>query len=265
MQPNGCYYRIMDKIFNALADNSRRYLLDLLNEKNGQSLSELCLRLEMSRQAVSKHLLILENADLVVPIWRGREKIHYINPVPLRLISLRWINKFDEIRIEGLMELKENLEKTKEDIMKGFMYQIVISTSAEKVWEALIKPEFTKQYWFGRSVVSEWRVGSSVSVITPEGKEEVRGEVIEFQPTKRLSYTWQAVQEKTEENTEEKVTTVVFEIQEMGPLTKLTILQDINAEDAKFQKAAAGWTFILCGIKTLLETGEPLPTLPWKH
>lgn len=252
----------MDKIFSALADKSRRYLLDLLYEKNGQSLSELSSRIEMSRQAVSKHLLILENADIVVPIWRGREKIHYINPVPLRLISLRWINKFDEIRIEGLMELKENLEnKTKEDIMEGFMYQIVISTSAEKVWEALIKPEFTKKYWFGRSVISEWKVGSSVSVITPEGKEEVRGEVIEFQPNKRLSYTWQAVQE----NTEEKFTTVVFEIQEMGPLTKLTILQDINVEDAKFQQAAAGWTFILCGIKTLLETGEPLPALPWKH
>ena len=137
----------MDKIFNALADKSRRYLLDLLYEKNGQSLSELCLRLEMSRQAVSKHLLILENADIVVPVWSGREKIHYINPVPLRLISLRWINKFDELRIEGLTELKENLEKkTKEDIMEGFMYQIVISTSAEKVWEALIKPEFTKKY-----------------------------------------------------------------------------------------------------------------------
>ncbi|MBU3090555.1 SRPBCC domain-containing protein [Clostridium sp. CF011] len=145
--------------------------------------------------------------------------------------------------------------------MEGFMYQIVISTSAEKVWEALIKPEYTKKYWFGRSVISKWNVGSSVSVITPEGKEEVRGEVIEYNPNKRLSYTWK----KFQENTEEKITTVVFEIQEMGPLTKLTILQDINAEDAKFQQAAAGWTFILCGIKTLLETGEPLPSLPWKH
>lgn len=252
----------MDKIFGALADKSRRYLLDLLYEKNGQSLSELCSRLEMSRQAVSKHLSILENADIVVAVWKGREKIHYINPVPLKLISLRWINKFDEIRIQGLLELKDNLEnKTKEAIMKGFMYQIVISSSPEKVWEALIQAEFTKKYWFGRSVISEWKVGSAVSIITPEGKEEMRGEVIEFQPNKRLSYTWQAIQEKSEE----KVTTVVFEIQEMGPLTKLTILHDINAEEAKFEQAAAGWTFILCGIKTLLETGEPLPALPWKH
>lgn len=252
----------MDKIFGALADKSRRYLLDLLYEKNGQSLSELCSRLEMSRQAVSKHLSILENADIVVAVWKGREKIHYINPVPLKLISLRWINKFDEIRIQGLLEFKDNLEnKTKEAIMKGFMYQIVISSSPEKVWEALIQPEFTKKYWFGRSVISEWKVGSAVSIITPEGKEEMRGEVIEFQPNKRLSYTWQAIQEKSEE----KVTTVVFEIQEMGPLTKLTILHDINAEEAKFEQAAAGWTFILCGIKTLLETGEPLPALPWKH
>jgi uncharacterized protein YndB with AHSA1/START domain/DNA-binding transcriptional ArsR family regulator len=252
----------MDKIFNALADKSRRYLLDMLYEKNGQTLTELCSQLNMSRQAVSKHLLILEEAGIVVPIWRGREKIHYINPVPLRLISLRWINKFDEMRIEGLMEMKENLEKkTKEDIMEGFMYQIVISTSAEKIWEALITPEFTTKYWFGRSVISEWNVGSSVSVITPEGIEEVKGEVIEFQPNKRLSYTWQAAQE----GSDAKITTVVFEIQEMGPLTKLTILQDIDVKDVKFQQAAAGWTFILCGIKTLLETGEPLPALPWKQ
>lgn len=249
----------MDKIFCALGDKSRRYLLDLLYERNGQSLTELSSKLDMSRQAVTKHLKILESAELVVPVWKGKEKLHYLNPVPLRLIYSRWINKFDEDRIENLYELKKALENTNQEAkMKGFVYQIVITASAEKVWESLTNPEFTQKFWFGRSVISDWKLGSFVSVITPEGKEEVKGEVVEYQPYKRLSYTW-----KTPDVTAEEATTVVFELQEMGPMVKLTILHDIDASDAKFQQAAAGWTFILCGLKTYLETGAPMPSVPW--
>lgn len=142
--------------------------------------------------------------------------------------------------------------------MKGFVYQIVIATSAEKVWESLTKPEFTQKFWFGRSVISEWELGSPVSILTPEGNEEMKGEVVEFQPNKRLSYTWRTPEEAVTETT-----TVVFELQEMGPMTKLTILHDMDVESAKFQQAAAGWTFILCGLKTFLETGAPMPSLPW--
>lgn len=250
----------MDNIFNALSDKSRRYLLDLLYERNGQSLTELSSKLDMSRQAVTKHLKILESAELVVPVWKGKEKLHYLNPIPLRLIYSRWINKFDNFRIESLYELKNILEETNQEVkMNGFIYQIVIAASAEKVWESLTKPEFTQKFWFGRSVISDWSVGSMVSVITPENTEEVRGKVLEFDPFKRLSYTW-----KTPDETEEETTTVVFELQEMGPMVKLTIMHDIDAGDAKFHQAAAGWTFILCGLKTYLETGAPMPSLPWK-
>lgn len=250
----------MDKIFNALGDKSRRHLMDILYQRNGQSLTELSSTLEISRQAVTKHLKILEDANLVIPVWKGREKLHYLNPVPVRLIYLRWISKFDETRIEGLFDLKNKIEvNTREVKMKGFMYQIVITASAEKIWESLTKPEFTQKFWFGRSVNSDWKEGSDVSVVTPEGIIEAKGKVIEFQPNKRLSYTWQSSRETIEE-----ISTVVFEIQEMGPLTKLTILHDIDAEKANFQQAAAGWTFILCGLKTFLETGSPMPALPWK-
>lgn len=250
----------MDKIFNALGDKSRRYLMDLLYERNGQSLTELSSNLEMSRQAVTKHLKILEDANLVIPVWKGKEKLHYLNPIPLRRIYSRWISKFDEDRIQGLYELKSDLENTTQEvIMKGLTYQIVIASSAEKVWESLTKPEFTQKFWFGRSVISDWNVGSPVSIITPEGKEEVKGEVIEVQLNKRLSYTW-----KTPEDDATEATTVIFELQEMGPMTKLTILHDIDVESAKFQQAAAGWTFILCGLKTFLETGAPMPSIPWK-
>ncbi|MGV3722294.1 MAG: ArsR/SmtB family transcription factor [Actinomycetota bacterium] len=100
----------MDKVFKALADPTRRQLLDRLRAGNGQSLGELCARLEMSRQAVTKHLGLLEEANLVVVLWRGREKLHYLNPVPIHEIAERWISKFDRGPLRSLAELKEQLE-----------------------------------------------------------------------------------------------------------------------------------------------------------
>ena len=100
----------MDEVFRALADASRRELLDRLRADNGQTLSELCARLAMTRQAVSKHLAILEDANLVVVVWRGREKLHYLNPVPIHDIADRWIGKFERSRLEALSELKKGLE-----------------------------------------------------------------------------------------------------------------------------------------------------------
>jgi DNA-binding transcriptional ArsR family regulator len=100
----------MDEVFRALADPSRRELLDRLHAENGQTLNDLCLRLDMTRQAVSKHLAILEGANLVATVWRGREKLHYLNPVPIHQISERWIGKFERSRVQALSELKKGLE-----------------------------------------------------------------------------------------------------------------------------------------------------------
>src|SRR6187402_258737 len=111
MQPNGCIMeREMDAVFKALADESRRKLLDQLHKSNGQSLGELCAHLDMTRQAVTKHLLLLEAANLVTVVWRGREKLHYLNPVPIHEISERWISKFERNRLRALAELKRKLE-----------------------------------------------------------------------------------------------------------------------------------------------------------
>ena len=99
-----------DKVFKALADPGRRLLLDRLHEENGQTLGQLCQRMDMSRQAVTKHLKLLEEASLVVPIWRGREKLHYLNPVPIYEISERWIGKFERGRLRALSDLKKTLE-----------------------------------------------------------------------------------------------------------------------------------------------------------
>ena len=105
----------MDRVFKALADASRRELLDRLFENNGQTLGELCERLTMSRQAVMKHLRILEAANLVVTVWRGREKLHYLNPVPIHEISQRWINKFERQQLDALAQLKRVLEDQQEE------------------------------------------------------------------------------------------------------------------------------------------------------
>ena len=104
----------MDAVFKALADASRRELLDRLRAENGQTLGELCERLAMSRQAVSKHLAILEEANLVATVKRGREKLHYLNPVPIHEIAERWIGKFEEARLQALSALKKHLEKRDE-------------------------------------------------------------------------------------------------------------------------------------------------------
>ena len=111
MQPSGCILlREMDAVFKALADESRRKLLDVLHKKNGRTLGELCAYLDMTRQAVTKHLALLEEANLVVIFWQGREKLHYLNPVPIHEIAERWIGKFERGRLRALADLKEELE-----------------------------------------------------------------------------------------------------------------------------------------------------------
>jgi DNA-binding transcriptional ArsR family regulator len=115
MQPFSCIYsKPVDKVFKALADPSRRKLLDQLHANNGQTLSELCEHLDMSRQAVTKHLALLEAANLVATIWRGREKLHYLNAVPLQEIYDRWIIKYERHRLRALSELKRRLEGGKD-------------------------------------------------------------------------------------------------------------------------------------------------------
>jgi DNA-binding transcriptional ArsR family regulator len=104
-----------DDVFRALADRSRRTLLDRLHDDNGQTLSELCAHLDMSRQAVTKHLRILEQANLVATIWRGREKLHYLNPVPIQEIADRWIGKFDRKRLVSLRDIKKRLEGERDE------------------------------------------------------------------------------------------------------------------------------------------------------
>jgi len=135
----------MDEVFKALADPSRRKLLDELHRSNGQTLGQLCELLDMTRQAVTKHLVILEEANLVATVWRGREKLHYLNPTPLHEIYERWIGKYERHRLQALSDLKKNLEQNK-DAVEGRMRTSQKRFPAQNParWHPYVSSESTK-------------------------------------------------------------------------------------------------------------------------
>src|SRR5262245_59102037 len=182
----------MDVVFKALADPHRRELLDRLNRRNGQTLQELCGDLAMSRQAVSKHLGILEAASLVATVRRGREKLHYLNAAPIREIADRWIRPFDRGRVEALADLKHALEHTmpEQPNRPEFVYVSYIRTAPGKLWAALTEPAFTRRYW-DMTFDTTWSTGASMTWchdgIAVADPEQV---VLEADPPCRLSYSW---------------------------------------------------------------------------
>src|SRR5918996_1428702 len=148
----------MDAVFKALADPSRRRLLDRLNERNGQSLRELCDGLDMARQSVTKHLAVLEAAGVVTTARRGREKLHYLNAAPINDIADRWMNRYERERAGALADLKRALEETAME-QTEFVYTTYINTTPERLWQALTDPAFTVRYW-GATFETDWTAGS---------------------------------------------------------------------------------------------------------
>src|SRR4051795_6240389 len=154
-------YPRIDDAFKALADPSRRLLLDSLSERDGQTLGELCSHLEMARQSVSKHLAVLEAANLITTIRRGREKLHYLNPAPINEIAERWITQYDQGRVHALADLKTALEATPMD-KPSFVYTTFIRTTPERLWQALTDPAFTLRYW-NITFDTDWQPGSPMT------------------------------------------------------------------------------------------------------
>src|SRR5689334_12906463 len=172
----------MDEVFRALADPSRRRLLDDLNARNGQTLRELCAGLDMARQSVSKHLAVLEAADLVTTARRGREKQHFLNAAPINAIAERWIDRYDRGRARALGDLTRALEDTVPEPTApeapAFVYATYIATTPERLWAALTAPEFTRRYWGGTELHSDWAVGSPVLWQDPGGEPRDLGQVV---------------------------------------------------------------------------------------
>ncbi|MFC7307885.1 ArsR/SmtB family transcription factor [Streptomyces monticola] len=264
----------MDAAFRALADPSRRALLDRLNARNGQSLRELSEGLDMSRQAVSKHLAALEAARLISTVRRGREKLHYLNPVPIQEIADRWIGRYERGRMATLSRLKQTLEGQPAMTKPEFVYVTYIQTTPEKLYEALTDWEFIKEYMDGWGPQSTWEVGSTVKwKMGPDGEAEELGQrVLEAEPGKRLSYTWHTLQpmhremfdfasdEAWEQATKErsKVTFDIEPAEEPSAGVKLTITHDdFDSPDSKMlEGVSGGWIMILSALKTLLEGGR---------
>jgi DNA-binding transcriptional ArsR family regulator len=181
----------LDDVFRALADPGRRRLLDSLNGRNGQTLRELTECLDMARQSVSKHLAILEEANLVTTVRRGREKYHYLNAAPIGEIAQRWISHYHQQRVDALSDLKRALEDTPMD-KPEFVYTTYIRTTPRQLWQALTDPAFTARYWEGITLESDWKTGSTVTMKLGNGVTiaDPAQVILEADPYRRLSYTW---------------------------------------------------------------------------
>ena len=257
----------MVDVFKALADPSRRLLLDRLNDRNGQSLRELSEGLDMARQSVSKHLAILEAANLVTTIRQGREKLHYLNAVPINEIAERWINRYDQERVRTLSDLKRALEETAMEEPQ-FVYTTYIKTTPERLWQALTEPAFTRRWW-QTTFETDWSVGSPMiwdnnGVIIAEPGQVV----LESDPFRRLAYTWHTFTPEMKERfgdelydklSSERRSRVAFTLDPVGDTVKLTVVHDdFEPGSTAATMVRNGWPVFLSSLKTLLETGEPL-------
>ena len=243
----------MDEVFRALADPTRRSLLDELFRDDGQTLSALEGRFAMTRFGVMKHLNVLEEAGLLVTRRRGREKLHFLNPVPIRLVHDRWVSKYAEPWAAALSELKNKMEARVEKI-----FEIYIKTTPERLWEAITDPELRSKYNFGVRVISDWKTGSRYAT-THSGNAGplVEGTNLEVDPPRRLVQSMTALW--GDDVKREGTSRVTWEIEPVGDSCHLTVTHDQLREGAN-EQLYGGWPMILSGLKTLLETGELLTT-----
>jgi uncharacterized protein YndB with AHSA1/START domain/DNA-binding transcriptional ArsR family regulator len=242
----------MDDVFRALADPTRRSLLDELFREDGQTLSALEQRLPMTRFGVMKHLKLLEEAGLVVTRRRGREKLHFLNAVPIRLIHDRWVSKYTEPWVATLSDLKHRLE----DTTMEKVFEIYIKTTPERLWRAITDPEMRRKYTFGAVVTSEWTPGSRYQGVG-RGTPIFEGKNLEVDPPRRLVQSFRALW--GEDVRREGTSRVTWEIQPVGDSCRLIVTHDQLREGAD-EQLFGGWPMVLSGLKTLIETGEMLTT-----
>jgi uncharacterized protein YndB with AHSA1/START domain len=241
----------MDGVFKALADPTRRSLLDELFKQDGQTLSALETRIPMTRFGVMKHLKVLEEAGLVVTKRRGREKLHFLNVVPIRLIHDRWVSKYAEPWAATLSDLKHELERTMEKV-----FEIYIKTTPDRLWQAITDPEMRRKYTFGAVFTSTWEPGSRYQAMG-NGNLIAEGENLEVDPPRRLVQSFHAVWD--DDVKREGTSRVTWEIEPVGDSCRLLVTHDQLREGANAQ-LFGGWPMVLSGLKTLLETGERLTT-----
>src|SRR3954451_25083740 len=243
----------VDELFRALSDPTRRPLLDELFRADGQTLGALEQRFEITRFGVMKHLRVLEDAGLVLTRRRGRKKLHFLNPVPIRLVHDRWVSKYAEPWVAGLSDIKSRLEGQMQKV-----YEIYIRTTPERLWEAILDPETRAKYTFAMAPRSSWQVADPTEM-TPAKAPGPPGEgrVLEVAPPTRLVHTMTALWgDDVKAEGESRVT---WEISPVGDSCRLVVTHDQLREGAN-EQLYGGWPMILSGLKTWLETGELLTT-----
>ena len=246
----------MDEVFKAIADPNRRLLLDRLFERDGQSLGALQSGLSMTRFGVMKHLRVLESAGLVTTRKVGRRKLHYLNPVPIQLVHDRWISRYAEPIVAQLSALKARLEESPMGVPPRHVYEIFIRTTPERLWRAITDPADTRLYYFGTEVKSDWKPGSKL-VYLDHGEVSLDCTILEIDPAHKLVHSFVALY--TPETAAEKPSRVTWEIEKLGDTCRLTLVHDeFDGENATYHSVEHGWSQILSGLKTLIETGQPL-------
>ena len=250
-----------DLVFRALADPTRRQLLDALFDDEGRTLTALDAQVKgMTRFGVMKHLRILEAAGLVVTRKEGREKFHYLNPIPVQLIHDRWVSKYTRPRAEALADLKDELERrNRMDGAPRQVFEIFIRATPEQIWDAITKPEFTARYFFGSRVQTNGKAGSPVRHYAPDGTTLWGDDsVLESVRPRRFVHTWRSLYDA--ELAAEPASRVTWEIEpQPGGVTKLTVVHDeLQGSPKTAASVSGGWMFVISGLKTLLETGQPL-------
>ena len=243
-------------IFRAVADPNRRVLLDQLYERDGQTLGELCEHLPgMTRFGVMKHLGILEEANLVTTIRSGREKRHFLNPVPIRLVHDRWISKFAEPVVGAMSAIKAQLESSMDTI--DHVYSVYIKAAPERVWRAITDGNETVRYYFGTRVESAWEAGSPLTYAYPDGSLAADGSVVEIEPGRRVVMLfhprWDA---DIDSEGPIRMTWEVEEAEDGG--SKLTVTSALKPGSKSAEAFAGGIVYIVSGLKTFIETGQPL-------
>ena len=264
----------VDDVFKALADPTRRLLLDRLREKNGQTLSDLCEHLEMARQSATQHLDILVRANLVTVIRRGRERLHYLNPAPIHETLERWISGFDKPRLQIISAIKNQAEEyamngatttmnmnNNTTSIPSYVYVTYIRASAEQVWTALTDADLTASYW-GHANVSDWQQGSTWEHRRTDGSGavDIVGTVLETDPPNRLVITFAGPDSEPEGGP----SIVTFLIEQHEEIVRLTVTHENLPDEGMFTGISNGWPAVLSNLKSLLETGAVLPQAPFE-
>ncbi len=250
----------MDSAFKALADPTRRLLLDRLRAQNGQTLRELCDRLDMARQSATQHLDVLMRANLVIVVRRGRERLHYLNPAPIHDIEQHWIAEFEKPRLRALDDIKNQAEEYA--MIPSYVYVTYIRANLEQVWKALTDADLTAQYW-GHANVSDWQPGSRWEHrrVDGSGAVDVVGRVLEAEPPTRLVITFEDAPEAA---LQREPSVVTFLVEPHQDIVRLTVTHENLPNEEMLNGISQGWPAVLANLKSMLETGDVLPQAPWE-